>query len=148
MLVSDINTGNVLVIHRSNKVKSARNCWSIPTGTHEIGETSEHCIVRELHEEFNLKVTNTRIFGQYENIAGDHDQEEQYHWILSVYLVSVGTFNGMWNKEPELHDRFKIVHWKNLFDSNWLENHKFHDSLHIQWKLDPNNWRETLKQML
>lgn len=129
MLVYD-KSCQLLVIHRSIKVKSAKNVWSIPTGTHEIGENSHACIVRELNEEFSLTATKSFIVDQYENIAGDTNAEEQYHWILSLYGVVVPCLLDFVNNEPELHDEVKLVDFEDFICPSFMKNHTFHPSLH------------------
>ncbi len=128
MLVYD-ESEKLILMHRSNNVRSARNVWSIPTGLHDIGESIEQTIKRELIEECRLKVTRYKLISQYENIAGDADAVKQYHWVLSVYAVQVEDVTKMVNVEPEKHDELKFIDLKELLDYNtFLRNYRFHDS--------------------
>ena len=53
--------GRLLVMHRSDKVRSAKNVWSFPSGLHDIGETQEQSVARELLEEYDLKLRRAAI---------------------------------------------------------------------------------------
>jgi len=156
MLIVD-DRGRFLLMHRSNNVRSARNVWSIPTGTHELGETIINCLARELKEEFHLEAKRVAILDQYENIAGDTDPPpelieevrsktdltdedaikalaceymEQYHWVLTVYLVEVKDVTKAVNKEPDRHDQMIFPHLALLGAEDFLTTYKFHSSLH------------------
>ncbi len=133
MLVFD-SACTLLVIHRSDKVKSAKNVWSIPTGTHEIGETAKSCIKRELDEEFGLYASNSFIIDQYENIAGDDPSKEQYHWVLSIYGVLVPSVREYINKEPDLHDQVEVIPFIDFTTPEFFNEHPFHPSLHTTLK--------------
>lgn len=131
--------GKLLMMHRSNNVHSARNVWSIPTGTHEIGETAKHTIERELMEEYGLQAGESKLIGQYENIAGDldHPNDPQYHWVLSLFAVRVDDVSKAINREPEKHDKMEFVDISILSDSTkFLATYKFHDSLQYHM----HNW--------
>jgi 8-oxo-dGTP pyrophosphatase MutT (NUDIX family) len=101
--------GRVLVIHRSDKVRSAKNVWSFPSGMHDIGETLEMTMVKELNEEFGLLPSAFGYLGVYENIAGDPSLMEHYHWVISVFAVLVDDLSKTVNKEPDKHDQFHII---------------------------------------
>lgn len=132
MVVMDLNE-KIILLHRSNNVRSARNVWSIPTGLHDIGETVDETIRRELFEECGLEPATgfkSRCLFQYENIAGDKDSEEQYHWVISVYLVTVNNVEKAENKEPDKHDKMEFVDRHVMFFSDeWKRDHTFHESL-------------------
>lgn len=127
MLVYDKNEKFILM-HRSNNVRSARNVWSIPTGLHDIGETIDQTIKRELIEECGLNALRHTLLGQYENIAGDSDSVKQYHWVLSVYAVEVADVTKMVNVEPEKHDILKFLQITAMLEGTFLDEHKFHAS--------------------
>ncbi len=107
MLVVDPQ-GRILLLHRSNNVRSARNLWSFPSGLHDIGETAFECAQRELKEEFNLVGTDPVWLGMYENIAPDKDQVEQYHWVITMIGMRVESFNDLVNREPDKHDKVEL----------------------------------------
>lgn len=141
MFVYD-ESGKVLVMHRSEKVRSARNVWSIPTGTHEIGESIASCLERELMEEFDLQVKHAALLDQYENIAGD-EAPPHYHWVLSVYGVQVEDVTAAANKEPDRHDQMIFVPAADLTPEFFAE-HKFHSSFHDIIRLSAAAWAAQL----
>jgi len=109
-------TGQCLLLHRSNEVRSARNVWSIPTGQQDVGENQSECLIREMREEFDLDIIIHQLVGIYENIAGDHDNanDPQYHWVISFYIALVKDITQAVNKEPEKHDQIILVHIDDL----------------------------------
>lgn len=139
MLICDEDS-RVLVMHRSNNVRSARNVWSIPTGEHEIGETIQNCLERELEEEYGLKAEGAMLLDQYENIAGD-EAPPHYHWVLSIYAVFVKNVTLAINKEPEKHDEM-IFPYANEMNFEFFDTHKFHPSLHDLLAMNFYNYME------
>ena len=130
MMAVDLE-GNLLVMHRSKNVRSAANCWSFPSGLHDIGETQEATAVRELEEEYGLTgALSAKQLLTYENIAGDLNAEEQYHWVISLYVVVFPTVTVAQNKEPEKHDEMKFVHYSEIGFGKFFEAHQFHPSFH------------------
>jgi ADP-ribose pyrophosphatase YjhB (NUDIX family) len=151
LLVLD-SEGRILLMHRSNKVRSARNVWSIPSGLQEIGETLNDTAIRELKEEFNLSANRLQLLGYYENIAGDsesyckycdvpsgqlhmlgcqshehvQEQPQQYHWVITVLLACVDTLTTLVNNEPDKHDQVVIAPYTLLQEDNFLSQYKFH----------------------
>ncbi len=144
MLVYDRNE-KVILMHRSNNVRSARNVWSIPTGLHDIGETIRQTIRRELHEECQLETKSHTLLGQYENIAGDADADKQFHWVLSIYAVEVEDVTKMVNVEPEKHDELKFISIDEMLRvEEFLTNYQFHGSFQNHAK----DWPRTYGRQL
>jgi ADP-ribose pyrophosphatase YjhB (NUDIX family) len=121
--------GNTLLMHRSNGVRSAKNCWSLPSGLHENGVSLPHQLAAELQEELNLSgdASTAGLLGVYENIT----HVEQWHWVIAVYAIRVNGFGTMVNKEPDKHDALKVVE---LFD--------------LWYALDEYVWSPGLKEFL
>lgn len=143
--------GKLLMMHRSNNVRSARNVWSIPTGEHEIGESTSTTIQRELMEEYGLYALDFLLIGQYENIAGDkdHPDEPQYHWVLSLFVVRVGDVTKAINREPDKHDKMEFVDLSILRDSDkFLATYQFHDSLHCHMTSCPGVYFQQIVSFL
>lgn len=137
MLVVDMND-NVLFLHRSDKVRSAKNVWSIPSGEHDIGETVHACASRELEEEYGLTVIDSYILTQYENIAGDLTPPH-YHWVISIYKVIVDDVHKAVNKEPDKHDQMLIVNISDI-GPTFFDEHQFHPSLHELVRTKLTDW--------
>ena len=99
--------GKFPILYRTAKVRSAANCWSLPSGLHEIGLLMEEQFANELEEELNLTAIKDKIsltpfgyqIGEYENIL----PEEGWHWCINVMAVPIldGEFV---NKEPDKHN--------------------------------------------
>ena len=128
MMVVD-SQSRLLLIHRSDKCKSAKNVWSMPTGTHEIGEHAIDCAAREIQEEFGLVPKVIYLAQQYENIAGDPNASEHYHWVITLFVVVVDTLDAAVNKEPELHDIFEFVPLNEILKDEFTTRFQFHSSL-------------------
>jgi len=125
--------GNFPILHRSSKVRSAPNCWSLPSGLHEVGETQSESFSREMREELGLFVhmNSTAILPPYENIPGDG-----WHWVIT-HLVSrlSGSLVDVENLEPDKHDEISIVNYQLLQDPvNFLNHYQVHPSA-ISWYL-------------
>jgi len=111
--------GNFVALHRSNAVRSAKDAWSIPSGIHEIGLTMAQQFKIELHEELNLDgdLSQCRMVGCYENIACIDD----YHWVIAIMAMPIGSFECMKNREPDKHDIVEIVPVSRILDDVWLK---------------------------
>jgi 8-oxo-dGTP pyrophosphatase MutT (NUDIX family) len=134
MLLRSELDDTTFIFHRAANLRSAGNVWSTPSGMHDIGETVEQTIIKELNEEFGLgdEVINFEPVFQYENIAGDplFNQDGsprlQYHWVISVYEVCMGRLDKYVNKEPSKHDSTVILPWSIWFDEDTYNTYKFH----------------------
>ena len=102
------------LIYRGPNVRSAKNCWSLPSGLHECGYTLAQQFAIELQEELNIEAdyTKTKIIGVYENIAA----VDNWHWVITAMVVPVKTLSTMVNKEPEKHPEIRKVHYTELSD--------------------------------
>ncbi len=112
--------GNFPIIYRGPNVRSAKNCWSLPSGLHECGFTLAQQFAVELGEELNLEAdpTKGKIIGVYENIAA----VDRWHWVIAVLVMPVKTLDTMVNNEPEKHPEMRKVHYTELskiLDLQW-----------------------------
>jgi ADP-ribose pyrophosphatase YjhB (NUDIX family) len=118
----------LLLMHRTDAVRSAKNVWSFPSGMHDIGECLHETARRELLEEYGLAMRRMWHVGCYENIAGDAPDAEQYHWVISLVTALVDDLEAATNKEPHKHDKFELVPVSMLLQRNFFEKYKFHRS--------------------
>ncbi len=97
--------GRFPMLHRSDKVRSAPNRWSLPSGLHDVGETQAAAFCRELGEEIEIIAHPDDVvhFPAYENIPGDG-----WHWVISIMVVPTRTLDTFVNKEPDKHDQVEF----------------------------------------
>jgi len=114
-------TGHFPILWRSNKVRSAKEAWSLPSGLHETGFTVFQQFGIELHEELGLNpvISTGQLVGMYENIACI----DGYHWVINVQLMEVDDVNVLVNKEPDKHPKIEMAHISNLTQDEWWDQH-------------------------
>lgn len=104
--------GRFPIMYRSDKVRSAKNCWGVPSGLHELGFTLNEQLDAELREELGLElldVNSVLSHGVYENIVCNKSGEDNWHWVIAVLSGQVKTLDTIINKEPEKHTEIRIV---------------------------------------
>jgi ADP-ribose pyrophosphatase YjhB (NUDIX family) len=110
--------GRFPIMFRSDKVRSAKNAWSMPSGLHETGYSLQQQFCIELEEELGLKpiVETCEIVGVYENIACVDD----WHWVINIMTVQVETLDTLVNKEPDKHPTIEkpgILEFQDMIES-------------------------------
>lgn len=111
--------GRFVAIHRSAGVRSAPNCWAVPSGLAEAGVPLTTQLAVELDEELNLKVepAAATLIGVYENRRPDdrlippeaRPTAAGWHWVILVYVLKIDSFDGLVNNEPHKHDAVEII---------------------------------------
>lgn len=106
------------LIYRGSNVRSAKNCWSLPSGLHECGYTLPQQLAVELKEELGLDADYSKAIplGFYENIA----QVDNWHWVIAVYAIPVKTLDTLTNREPDKHPEMRKVHYTELLKDSFL----------------------------
>jgi ADP-ribose pyrophosphatase YjhB (NUDIX family) len=110
--------GQFLILHRSDAVRSAKNCWALPSGLHVRGLSKEAQFCNELKEEFDLNpvIESCLDVGSYENIA----LTDRFHWFIHVMAVYVHNLEDFVNREPDKHDQAKLMTLEDLeYVGNW-----------------------------
>lgn len=96
-------TGDVALLWRGDKVRSAKNCLSTPAGLLEHSESFAEGISRELNEEMKLdpnEIHAIRFRTIYRNENGDG-----FDWVIGVWQVDVFNLRDkVVNAEPDKHD--------------------------------------------
>jgi 8-oxo-dGTP pyrophosphatase MutT (NUDIX family) len=95
------------ILWRTDRVRSAKNRWSLPTGMHEVGRSLGEQACVELQEELGLtgKPATWKFVTMYENVL----PEDGYHWVILMGLVQVASLGDLQNKEPEKHSKVDFV---------------------------------------
>jgi ADP-ribose pyrophosphatase YjhB (NUDIX family) len=111
--------GDFYLLHRSINVRSARNCWSLPSGLHEVGLSVQAQFAQEIREELNLEpiVEKFAHIGFYENIRPDGDDRPGWHWCIHVMAMRVISLDSFVNKEPDKHDEVARVNIR----QDWID---------------------------
>lgn len=109
----------VLVKRRYDPFK---DCWAIPGGHVEVGETVEQAAVREAFEETGLEVKLERLFGVY----SEPDRDPRGHYVTLLYhAVPTG---GELRPDTDAAEVLKTGHIDNLnlaFDHRQILNDFF-----------------------
>lgn len=79
--------GDKLVLVYAKK----RESWEMPGGGREEGETFEECIIREIKEETNMKVSEVYPLG-YETLTNTETGEHRYHVRFAAKVEPYGEF--------------------------------------------------------
>lgn len=115
--------GRFVLLHRSANVRSARDCWSLPSGLHEVGLTLNQQFATELKEELNLEAfpNMAEVIGHYENIRPDGPDVPGWHWVIFVMVMRVKSLDTLVNSEPDKHDVMETTHYL----EPWIEGRKW-----------------------
>ncbi len=97
-----LRNGSVLLGKRCHGRRIYPDCWALPGGHVEQGETLEDALIREIREEIGLTPTDFRELGLIAELDPETDSETIYH----IYVVT--TWQGgdpvmLGNEHSELH---------------------------------------------
>jgi len=98
-------------------------CFGLPGGKLEYGETFEGCAQRELQEETNLNIDESRF--KYLCSFNCINREIEYHWVEIFMIVHINSEEEKYIKNNELHKSEDWV-WvdleqiQNINDNNQL----------------------------
>jgi len=94
-----VRAGRVLLVHRNRSRLWAPNCWDVPAGHIEQGESALDALGREMREEFGIKLgaSDARLVGR---MTGSN---------FDARVFVLGSWSGEpENRAPEEHD---AVRW-------------------------------------
>ena len=60
-----------------------KDCWALPGGFVDYGETTEHAAVREAKEETSIDIESVKLF----NVYSDPDRDPRRHTVSVLYLA-------------------------------------------------------------
>lgn len=134
MKMNGVGTGGILINEQNEILLLQRvrppeaNCWSIPGGAIEFGETAEHAIIREFQEETGLLCEVIGFLGYFDYIL----QTEQTHWVSLFFVMGRLSLQEPKNMEPEKHLRLQWHTW-NALPGNLTENTAYAINLYKKW---------------
>jgi len=102
-----IKDGKVLLGKRTNA--HGDGSWSFPGGHLEMYETLENCAEREVLEETDLKIKNTRFAG----VTNDIFPEEKKHYI-TLFIIADFDSGQLRTMEPEKCSEWNWFSWGKL----------------------------------
>ena len=122
-----VDDGRLLLVHRADN-----DLWALPGGGHEVGESIEDTVVREVKEETGMDVQVTGLVGLYTNPAhvmayDDGEVRQQFSLCFRARLLG-----GQLASSPES----KAVRWVPIGEVDALSIHPSM-RLRIQHGLDP-----------
>jgi mutator protein MutT len=77
--------GKFFMALRGPKAKNERGKWEIPGGSVEFGETFEQAIIREVFEEYGIKIRVKELLQICDHIIPDEHQ----HWVSPTYICDI-----------------------------------------------------------
>ena len=102
-----IKDGKVLLGKRKNSHGGAS--WSFPGGHLEMYETWEDCAKREVLEEADLRIKNTKFAG----VTNDFFPEEDKHYV-TLFIIAYYDSGELKTMEPEKCSDWNWFSWENL----------------------------------
>jgi len=75
------DAGELLLIKRGPLAKNERNCWALPGGGVEYGETLHDALHREIREELGVEIIVGKEIGAFDHIY----PEKGIHWIAVIF---------------------------------------------------------------
>ena len=92
--------GKLFLALRSQKTKNERGLWETPGGGLEFGEKMEEAIIREMNEEYGIKINPIRVLHVFDHLL----PEEKQHWIAISFLAEIESGEPI-IKEPRKCDQ-------------------------------------------
>jgi len=106
--------GRVILLKRSQNVRSARGVWSIPSGLHEVGVGAEDMMKREFKEELGLEADKFSHVTTYENILPE--EAPMAHWVIQIFVCRLHHIDRAVNLEPDKHEKMLITTFADFAD--------------------------------
>ncbi len=103
--------GMLLLLKRSNSNRSFKECWQLPEGKLEFGETPKEALERELQEEIGLSSFVSKLLFVSSAIM-QTDKKIKYHSIRIVYKVE---WSGAKIKLSDDHSEYLWIKPKEVF---------------------------------
>ena len=107
------NSGKILLLKRSEKVKTMKNLWAGISGIIENNEKPLNRAIIEIFEEVGMKKSEVKLLKEGDVIMIESPQYENHQWEVYPFLFSCD------NREIKLN-------WENS-DSRWINMNELRD---------------------
>lgn len=102
----------LLALNRDNELlmvkRTDNNCWGIPGGTMEPGESLEDTVRRETREEIGIEVGGLELFGVYsgKELYYKYPNGDEVYNVSVVYLTH--NLSGAIQIDPDEHSKYRF----------------------------------------
>ncbi len=97
--------GKILILRRSDKVRTMKHQWAGISGYIESNETSLECAIKEIEEEVGLKKEDVKLVKAAEPLEVP-DNERDILWIVNPHIFKTSNTNIRLDWE---HDQYKWI---------------------------------------
>lgn len=111
--------GKYLLAKRGKNSRDEQGTWDIGAGGHELGDTIEQTLKKEIQEEYCTDVLDFEFMG-YRDVHREHDGKKTF-WLMLDFIVKVDPMKAK-NGEPHKLD-----------EVGWFELSAFPTPMHSQW---------------
>jgi len=117
------NNGKILILKRSNKVKTYKGLWGGVAGYIEQDEDPFITSIKEIKEEVGLEKNEIKFIKKSEPIFFNDDYNgKKYHWIIHPFLYSVENKNKI--KIDWENSEFKWINPSDIVNFNTVPHFK------------------------
>ena len=111
------NSGKILLLKRSEKVKTMKNLWAGISGIIENNEKPLNRAIIEIFEEVGMKKSEVKLLKEGDVIMIESPQYENHQWEVYPFLFSC-------------HNRDIKLNWENS-DSKWINVNELNDFMTV-----------------
>lgn len=112
-----LKDNEILLVRRGHEPR--KDCWSLPGGVVELGETVRNAAIREIREECHIEIEIIKILDVFDRIFRDADGRVQYHYVLVALLARYKSGELQADSDieaTEWADLSELAHYKLLPD--------------------------------
>jgi 8-oxo-dGTP diphosphatase len=77
------NDRRVFLSRRGPVARNERGTWEFPGGMVEFGERLEEALLRELYEEYGIRIRLNRLLGVFDHLV----PAERQHWVSVTFIA-------------------------------------------------------------
>ena len=121
--------GEIFLTKRGKRATNERGTWEIPGGKARFGETLKAAVLREMQEEYGVKIVLAYQFPAQDHLLKD----EKQHWVPTCFIAAIPAGQEPVIREP---DKCEAIGWFSL--------DKLPSPLSVITKLDIATYRKYL----